>query len=542
MVRRLNTDGCKALPLMVLAVGGLVWHVLACVESPMAFAPNGDLAFTLMEPYAKGEDLVLCGTHTYRLMLLPAGATEPKVLEESSHWMISAPGFSADGQRIAHLRIPLLTAEGVASVQQALKSKQESLSVPTSRPAKSDWPQVAEWPVGPELRILLEAGGPMAEVSTFQEPGLPSIDSLFESYRAALATPLVPVQLVERRASDGEVVSITWVGLPLALGGDVSKEDLSNALLLAYVVGKPRYSPDGQWVYFCPGSVERGSMVLAVNPSSRTQRLLAPGALAAALSPDGRMLATLQEGCLSFERTDGSVTSYVRCETSVSLAGLVWADSDTLALLRVDKIADKPVRTLSFIKPDGVVSRTVSLPEMATTGKDDDTGQLALSPDGRYVVVAFNEAAYFLDSNGTLLGDWTGSQKGLFAAQPTFRPDGKQVAFKLLQKGQDDMGQVVAIGFFSPAGQELHRVNIAPLQPLPTRPAETQPAETQPAPAELPVLRPQVILELPPPAETPRPVPGLPTTAPATQPAPASGPVLNPDQKKALEELSPELP
>ena len=78
MVRRLNRDGWKALPLVVLAVGGLLWHVLACVESPMASAPNGDLAFTTMTPYAADNLACLRGTHTYRLMVLPAGATEPR--------------------------------------------------------------------------------------------------------------------------------------------------------------------------------------------------------------------------------------------------------------------------------------------------------------------------------------------------------------------------------------------------------------------------------------------------------------------------------
>ena len=208
-------------------------------------------------------------------------------------------------------------------------------------------------------------------------------------------------------------------------------------------------------------------MVLAVNPSSQTQRLLGAGAVAAAMSPDGKTIATLQKGCLGFVRTDGSVASYVRCETSVSPAGMVWADKDTLAILRSDKIADKLVRSLSFLKADGTILKTVTLPEMATGGEGDtDTGQLALSPDGRYIVVAFQTGAYFLDSSGTLLGTWTHGEKEMLA-QPAFTPDGKQVAFKLLQKGEGDLAQTVAIVFFSPAGQELHRVKIAMLRPLP---------------------------------------------------------------------------
>ena len=234
------------------------------------------------------------------------------------------------------------------------------------------------------------------------------------------------------------------------------------------------------------------------------------------------------------------MASYVRCETSVSPAGMVWADKDTLAILRSDKIADKPVRTLSFVKADGTITKTVSLPEMAAEN-DADAGQLALSLDGRHMVVAFDKKTYFLDSAGALLMTWDGGDKELLAC-PAFTPDSKKVAFKVLTPGEKDgNGCATAVAFFSPAGQELHRVRL----PV-TRPPQTQPAETQPAtmPAE-PTSKPTAILELPPTLviEPPRPSP-QPAPAPATKPAPASAPAvkLNPDQEKALQELAPELP
>ena len=34
----------------------LLWHVLACVESPMAFSPEGDLAFTTVGPGSVPSD------------------------------------------------------------------------------------------------------------------------------------------------------------------------------------------------------------------------------------------------------------------------------------------------------------------------------------------------------------------------------------------------------------------------------------------------------------------------------------------------------
>ena len=45
------TNRWTARLMIVAATGVLLWHVLACVESPMAFSPNGDLAFTTITPH-----------------------------------------------------------------------------------------------------------------------------------------------------------------------------------------------------------------------------------------------------------------------------------------------------------------------------------------------------------------------------------------------------------------------------------------------------------------------------------------------------------
>ena len=142
MMRRARSDGWKALPLLVVAIGALVWHLLACMESPMSFSPGGDLAFTTMEPY-RSEDVVLRGAHVYRLMVLPAKATQPKVLEESADWMISAPVFSPDGKRIAYLRIPLLTAEELARIGPVVSTWMKAATQPASTPVPVAWPTMA---------------------------------------------------------------------------------------------------------------------------------------------------------------------------------------------------------------------------------------------------------------------------------------------------------------------------------------------------------------------------------------------------------------
>lgn len=466
MRRRVITDGWKALPLVAVAVGGLLWHVLACMESPMSFAPNGDLAFATVEPY-DDEAVAVHRTHVYRLMVLPSGAAKPKVLEESVDWMISAPGFSPDGKRVAYLRIPLLTAEDLTRVAETCE---RSLKVrePTTQPVEFNWPRVV-------TPTRVSSAPAIASDERVKDMTLPPWQ-MTRSYPVAMScVPAVPAQLLERDAATGDVLSATEVSLPLVPSGESSEDGFSGGLKTAYVLTRLQYSPDGRWVYLCVGTFSPGSFVWAVNPSEQIQRLMATQAGGSALSPDGTLLAVQQIGCLVLVRTDGSAANYVRWEKPASSAGMVWAGNNALVILGTDKINDKEVHCLSFVKTDGTIAKTVALPEMKA-GDEGDTGQLAMSADGTSVVVAFNRAAYFLGPSGKLLSAQEGDDKKGYLAQPTFSRDGKQVAFKVMKPRGDKVFQTAEIAFFSPAGKELRRVNV----PAPKLP-ETQPTKSKPA-------------------------------------------------------------
>jgi len=85
----------KAALAIAVVAGGLIWHLLACIESPMAFSPGGkDLAFVTMEPYGDGGAPGRAGQHTYRLMVL-TGGKPIRVLEETSREMLSGPAYSS---------------------------------------------------------------------------------------------------------------------------------------------------------------------------------------------------------------------------------------------------------------------------------------------------------------------------------------------------------------------------------------------------------------------------------------------------------------
>jgi hypothetical protein len=83
-----------ALLAILIAGGGLLWHILACMESPMAFSPDGKtLAFVTMEPLGDIDKQPLPGEHAFRLMVLTQDR-KIRVLEQSVDEMLTAPGFS----------------------------------------------------------------------------------------------------------------------------------------------------------------------------------------------------------------------------------------------------------------------------------------------------------------------------------------------------------------------------------------------------------------------------------------------------------------
>ena len=135
MVRQLNRRillDWRAVLIIFIGSGAIVWHILACRESPMSFSPQGDrLAFVTMEPFGT-SDLLLRGTHAYRLMVATK-AREVRVVETSTTDMLCAPAFSPDGASLAYLQIPLPTPERLQTLREleSERSAQTQPSAPT---------------------------------------------------------------------------------------------------------------------------------------------------------------------------------------------------------------------------------------------------------------------------------------------------------------------------------------------------------------------------------------------------------------------------
>jgi dipeptidyl aminopeptidase/acylaminoacyl peptidase len=431
---------------LAIAVGGaaLLWHLLACIESPMAYSPDGqDLAFVTMQPYDAEDDALLAGRRVYRLMVLH-GEKELRTLEETTAAMLSAPGFSPDGKRLAYLRIPLLSKSALERFKKDIERRKGLLN----SLAPTVWPEALQ-------QGGLASAPSSAPAAIETDIGLPSMQAVRGLWEKVHACPAVPAQLVVRAVQDGALVSATALQLP-----GLCEEDA----VITYVTTRPQYGPDGHWVY-----LTAGDSVFRVNPATSQVELVVAPAAVATLSPDGKVLAVFQEGALGFVQTDGHASLYKPAGELRSPAALAWTAEATLAVMEAAEsgsgivlhFLDKSGKTLKSVHVE-LPARQQRAPNLAAANASE--GMLAISPDGGHAVVAYENDVYFISSEGNLLKTWSSEDDVL--AQPTFSPDGQRVAFKSLSK---EAQGVTAIVFFTPEGREVTRVPIPPINPAATQ-------------------------------------------------------------------------
>ncbi len=464
-----HTAGWKAVLAIVVAGGALLWHLLACTESPMAFSPEGDLAFVTVQPWMEEQDdASIAGACVYQLMVI-SKAMDLRVLEQTTTHMLTGPAWSPDAKHIAYLRIPLLTPGDTERLEAAWKERKQQLKQATARPPDEKWSSVPR-----RQTATVPATRPSR---SDEELALPPFQPIADLVHNAAAAPLIPAELVTRNVETGKVVSVVKVELPLAAKNG---EDIGGNLKWTYFLTRPQYGADGKWVYFCFQNV-----VMAVNPTTADKRFLAAPAMQSQLSPDGKTVAFLQEKVIGFLRTDGQKAVYLRWDQEPSLWGLIWADDKTLAILRnADKENEDADLALDYVASDGSSITSQPLP-LGDIGRDAQTAQLGIAPDAKHMVISVGEKVFFMKGDGTILKAWTSEKEAL--VQPTFTPDSKRVAFKSFGRleEQDEGGPIAvrAVVFFTPQGEEISRVAVPLVSPPQTRPATCparQPA-TQPS-------------------------------------------------------------
>ena len=409
----------KATLAVLVGCGVLLWHVLACVESPMAFSPDGDLAFTTVGPaVAPGDeqpdDSAEDQPYVSRLFVLPKGEKTLRLIEETQDHLLCAPAYSPDGKRLVYLRAP--------------KKSEPSEEEPEAQHDHSE-----DGPLG----ALVSVDG-----YEFDDFSLPSILGWSELLKEVEGLPRSEVTLVARDAASGEVRSTTKLYLPFP-------EDEGEGPIFTFALGSTKYSPDGQWIYVCAGR-----FLLAVHPARKQARLLAAGVWSTALSPDGSAVATLSDEAIGLVDTDGSRAVFLRTAPGApptSAKGMAWLDNDTLAVLTAKE--DGAPLSLALIRRDGTVSRSI---ELEINEEDNYWEELAVSPDRKRIAIATETILYLLDADGSIVSQW--KEEGIRTCSPTFSPDSKQLACKLVPEEDESYTQTIV--FFSSEGKELFRIDV----------------------------------------------------------------------------------
>ncbi|MBN1764098.1 MAG: PD40 domain-containing protein [Sedimentisphaerales bacterium] len=453
MVRQMNQPSkknWKAVLAIIVAGGALLWHILACTESPMSFSPDGkNLAFVVMEPKPDMDELYK-GSATFRLMICSDNKTLYTVEETTEH-ILSGPAYSPDGKYLCYLRLPLLSKEEINARKEHFKELDQKLEE-IEKSAQQDLP-----------KSPADNTTDTSESQKSTDLTIPPAETIYESIKSLiLATPF-PAELVVRDPQNYNILATIRITLPVL-------EDSNTELYYNHLVMKPQFSPDSQWIY-----LPANNMIQAVNPETREVCILAAPAgmvadklmiTVAALSPDGKKFAVLygseEPATIAFYQTNGQTSLYQKIDFKVSLSGMAWKDNETLTLLSSGDNDSEII--LYFMKTNGVLSDPlqIQLPQLTKEQKDEYI-QLALAPNRDYMVITFVKDVFFLTGDGKLIKHHSIKDETRLT-QAAFTPDSRQVAFKSVN--EENISYVKSIMFFSNQGEEISKVDI-PLVEMP---------------------------------------------------------------------------
>lgn len=448
MVRQVTTTapgrrGPAALLLMALAAGGLLWHVLACVESPMSYSPDGkQLALTVAHPYNL-PTLADKGKQVYRVMILPAGG-ESITIEETTDHMLSAPAWSPDGKTLAYLRIPLLTEDERATHKERFEALTETLK---------DYKSPLDTTTRPADRKPPAAGDPNQLISR----AMPAPESMVDW---VLALPRIGCELVLCDAATGRPQQTLPVRLQAA---PVASGDAEDAYMVyTYTLGKPAFTSHGEAVV-----VWAGLECSRVDLDSGQQTVLAGPVLRPRLSPDGKTLACMGQASVGFRSMDDSRMTWVSLEgVEVGPSAMGWVDNDTFALLVNITENEQTSAGLMLLDAWGRSRKTVPLP---TDKLELIEMFFAVLPDGRSAVIVGQHEAVVLTLDGTIQARWESPRGAL--AQPVVHPGGERIACKIMDSDEDGC---VGIAEYDLSGKELRWTPL----PRPTSQPERSPNVT----------------------------------------------------------------
>ncbi len=463
--RKALTPKWKAAVALSVAMLAVLWHLLACVESPMAFSPDGKtLALTVLDHSEKG---LVPGDAVFRLMVI----TDHKkltVLEESADKKLSAPTYTPDGKSLAYVRVPLPTKEQLGAIMQISKEGDEARDAQAAKLIALLQPkhQPASSPATRKAATAQTAGTPTAKLARVE---LPPVKEMIDLVREYYAGPEWPCEIVLRDAQTFEISKV----IPFKMHALSFSNKPLEGMEMAYIFTQPQFSPDGGKLY-----VAAGAEIVAVDlPSGETELVAAPGTLPA-LSPDGKTLAVLSEGCVALVHLDGDLTVWKQLKDIEAPWSMAWIDNNTLGLVRKTDSGHVQVG----IGRDGKETPGIALPT-------DEKEILSLARAKAGNMAISGSTITLLDAKGkttATIPEMKGAESKRVLGNPTWSNDSQTLAVRLTRDAET--AATVAVLFFDRAGKPLGRVDIPRVRRDSSRPAGSRAAQGKhlpdaPAPA-----------------------------------------------------------
>jgi WD40 repeat protein len=136
---------------------------------------------------------------------------------------------------------------------------------------------------------------------------------------------------------------------------------------------------------------------------------------------------------------------------------MLWLDNKTLGILPKSK-KDAKKTAIYLLHTDGSSAGNIPL----KIDNPKDILFLAVSPDGKNMVVASYDTVFFLNGKGNLIKKLEIEEKRRLV-HPTFSPDSKRIAFKVMQErdvNSESRLLVTDIEFYKPDGTVLSRIKV----------------------------------------------------------------------------------
>lgn len=413
--------------LAAAALAGTAVLLAGCLESRLAFSPDGKHLAAVTAEALNEDGRGVAGSHSYKLIVFRDRKT-PDVLAETAEAILSAPAWSPDGNRLAVVRIALPTEAELDAIQDRAAARGKKLAA-LRRDDGLYWSQVLTDPEAPL------GDGNQPETRT-KDQTLPNLSATALMFNHMLKVPPAEAYLEILDARTGKPLSRTRVHMP------------HLEAFTAYSRVRPQFAPDGREVY-----VSTGWSLVAVHPVLKRQKTLAAPIHQAYLRADGGQAAVIQDQTLCLLDLQTPRAVYLPCSICGDGAAAAWLDANTVAVApKQPELAEGNVAEVDILlfTAEG---RSAGKRTLELTGPTSGFGaELAAAGDGSRLALTYGPEMWLLDGDGKTVAHMAPPETFTLSS-PVFAPDGKTLAVRRTAKlGENDF-RTAEVLFYSIDGK-----------------------------------------------------------------------------------------